>query len=458
MLFSDSPIRRYTPPTCSLEIWAKGSPLSRWLRRAAINDWRFALHFDDPRLPEAEQVILHGSREELELLGEAVSNYLQNFLGQTGRLVSGSETAVPALLSGMTAAPASTVSQQYLTETAAASALAALPTSPILKSSNWLAHELTLGSLALDASQPAVKLSTSQLFDLANALENYNTESSTLAANLPKAKTRFFWLAGAAALLAVGLGAIAAWRFGWLDRTADSLAFRQNSASQPLRSNITDVLPPVPPPPAQPAPSPTLPPSLARQKDLKPPATVKSPGSSPIPQIVLPQPNSASPPPPQSQRQQIAIVPQESEKAASAKIANPQIPQLPPLSSRPRATGADSQFDANSGDLTRRNGSNPAEAPMLLDTIPQVAEARHYFQERWTAPEGLNQRLEYRLLVNREGSLERIVPLGRAAQIYLDRTGMPLLGEPFVSPLQDTEMATVRLVLTPDSKVKTFLE
>jgi hypothetical protein len=94
----------------------------------------------------------------------------------------------------------------------------------------------------------------------------------------------------------------------------------------------------------------------------------------------------------------------------------------------------------------------------LLDTIPQVKEVRHYFQERWQVPEQLNQRLEYRLLLSQEGSLERIIPLGKAAQIYLDRTGMPLLGEPFVSPLTSGEKATIRLVFVPNGTVQTFLE
>lgn len=457
MLFSQFPIKRYTPPTCTLEIWAQGTPLSRWLGRTVADDWRFSLHFDDPRLPEAEQVILRGSREELELLSEAVSSYLQNFLGQTGQLIDSSEIKIPALLpSGMAAAPLQTVSQQCLPKTAAASALTALPTSPALKSSSWLVHELTLGSLASQASQPTVKLSASQLFDLANALENYEAESSTLAANLPRAKVRFFWLAGTGALLAVGLGVTAAWRWGWFEETADSLASRQNSESQPSKFNVTDVLPPVPPPPGQPMPSPTLAPSLARQKALKPPSPVPS-SSTPVPRIVLPQPNSAPPAPPQSQKQEIAIVPQQAGKSAPTNV-NPEIPKLASLPSRPKPTVVEPQFDANSSNLARRDSSTATEAPMLLDTIPQVAEARHYFQQRWTAPEGLNQRLEYRLVVGKEGSLERIFPLGRAAQVYLDRTGMPLLGEPFVSPLQDAEMATVRLVLTPDSKVKTFLE
>jgi hypothetical protein len=102
--------------------------------------------------------------------------------------------------------------------------------------------------------------------------------------------------------------------------------------------------------------------------------------------------------------------------------------------------------------------ATPQETSLLLDTIPQVAEVRRYFQQNWKVPEGLNQRLEYRLTLNPDGSLGRITPLGRAASIYLDRTNMPLLGEPFVSPLTLAEPQTIRLVLTPDGAVRTFLE
>lgn len=83
---------------------------------------------------------------------------------------------------------------------------------------------------------------------------------------------------------------------------------------------------------------------------------------------------------------------------------------------------------------------------------------REYFQQRWQAPEGLNQRIEYRLTLNREGAIARIIPLGKAASIYLDRTQMPLMNTAFVSPLETGDNATIRLVLSPDGEVKTFLE
>lgn len=97
-------------------------------------------------------------------------------------------------------------------------------------------------------------------------------------------------------------------------------------------------------------------------------------------------------------------------------------------------------------------------ANTAFDTIPQVAEIRSYFQQRWTPPEGLTQTLEYRLNLNPDGSIQQITPLGQAAGTYVDRTGLPLIGEAFVSPLPGNHSATIRLVLSPSGTVQTFLE
>ena len=49
---SNSVVRRYTPPTCTLEILAESSPLSHWMSQTVVDQLRFQLHFDDPTLPE----------------------------------------------------------------------------------------------------------------------------------------------------------------------------------------------------------------------------------------------------------------------------------------------------------------------------------------------------------------------------------------------------------------------
>jgi hypothetical protein len=92
----------------------------------------------------------------------------------------------------------------------------------------------------------------------------------------------------------------------------------------------------------------------------------------------------------------------------------------------------------------------------LFDNIPQIAEVRNYFEKRWKAQANLSQTIEYTLVLNKDGSIQRIIPLGKTAGDFLDRTNMPLPGEPFVSPLEREGTPRIRLVLYPDGKVITM--
>jgi len=105
-----------------------------------------------------------------------------------------------------------------------------------------------------------------------------------------------------------------------------------------------------------------------------------------------------------------------------------------------------------------RRSNQADQTDTAFDTISQIAEARQYFQQRWNPPQGLTQTLEYTLLVGANGSIQRTIPLGQAAGDYIDRTGIPLVGEAFVSAINSGRNAKIRLVLSPDGSVKTFLE
>ena len=83
MSLSNPVIRRYTPPTCTLEIWAENSPLSRWTDKTIINDPSFRLQFDDPQLPEAQKIIIQGDHQQLEVLCNIVTTYVQKLLQQS---------------------------------------------------------------------------------------------------------------------------------------------------------------------------------------------------------------------------------------------------------------------------------------------------------------------------------------------------------------------------------------
>ncbi|NJK49887.1 DUF4335 domain-containing protein [Candidatus Gracilibacteria bacterium] len=492
-LFSPTPIRRYTPPTCTLEIWAKPSALSFWGDRPLIKELNFELRFDDPRIPDEKQVIVRGDREKLVQLYEVVTTYVQNTLLQRSlQIPVGIETL--ALPSSTTEAVESPSHSHLALTTSEDTAIVAFPKAPTLKPKGLLSHQLTFNSLAQDAPEQSIQLSVSQLFDLAEALEQFSTEMDILP-SLNKAKHRkaaVIWAStAAAAILAVGISTVGVKIYQTASEKNDIATSQGASNSQSAQSNIQDVVPPVPPPPPSPVPSPTLPPALAGRDTLPPPPSVPEPISPRrVPPVLLPPPSL----PPAPRQSTIAVVPESSKKTNpsavnpttlpprenSAVPKKPDLPALPPIQAN--SPMAENPVDAASAEApatlqtspSRDNSSNASSANVpnttafappqerttdnLLDTIPQVAEVRQYFQERWQVPKGLNQRLEYRLILNKEGSIARISPLGRAANVYLDRTQMPLMGDPFVSPLEVANNATIRLVLNPDGSVKTFLE
>ncbi|MEW6495771.1 MAG: pentapeptide repeat-containing protein [Cyanobacteriota bacterium] len=104
-----------------------------------------------------------------------------------------------------------------------------------------------------------------------------------------------------------------------------------------------------------------------------------------------------------------------------------------------------------------------AETPLLTiaqltQTTAQLTEARNYLRAHWRPPSNLTQTLEYILTLNADGSISRILPLAKVAGDYLDRTGIPLLGEPFVSPIDGEVKSTIRVVFEPDGNVQVLLE
>ncbi|MGL5061560.1 MAG: DUF4335 domain-containing protein, partial [Microcoleus sp.] len=129
-------------------------------------------------------------------------------------------------------------------------------------------------------------------------------------------------------------------------------------------------------------------------------------------------------------------------------IAPPASTELPPLE--------DTQPQAASGADRLAATNKPNRS--LFETIPQVDEVKAYFEERWKPPEGMAETLEYSLQIDETGSIKNITPMGKAAGDYIDRTNMPLVGEPFVSAAADGTTPRIRLVLRPNGRVQTFLE
>lgn len=98
----------------------------------------------------------------------------------------------------------------------------------------------------------------------------------------------------------------------------------------------------------------------------------------------------------------------------------------------------------------------PATPPNRAGSqTPQLEDIRTYFQSRWDPPADLKQDLEYHMIINRNGSLETIVPLGIAAKNYLSTVPFPQQDQPFVSPGSTAQK--IRLVVRSNGQIKTFL-
>jgi len=209
---------------------------------------------------------------------------------------------------------------------------------------------------------------------------------------------------------------------------------------------------------------------------LPPPSadTLPSPNTG-LPSVGVPRtptPNAPAPSAPPTNLPDVAAapaVPSQQRSDAPGAGSNPsqlQIPSdseaagAPPSAARSTAEPSDALPSLEVAPSNQEGGGDRPNRPTstAFDTIPQVAEARTFFQERWQPPESLDQTLEYRLQLGADGTIQRIIPLGRAAGDYIDRTGMPLPGEPFVSPVENGGNPQIRIVLDPNGRVQTFLE
>ncbi|MEG4630289.1 DUF4335 domain-containing protein [Microcoleus sp. AR_TQ3_B6] len=519
-------LKRYTPPTCTLEITAKSSPLSRWAGQPVFKSLSFELRLDDPRLPDTQHVTLRGDRIQLETLHEAVSTYVQNLLGESRDWESNLNSQIDRTAAGPDSPEAAgntlIFDRAVNTSELATSApnTSYLPVPPRLEPRGLLAHNLFLGSLTAAESGPVVPLSTLQLFDLATALDNCAAEVMALP-NLNRESRQPLsspWLK-VAALLVASAG-LTTGTIKMLHRPATSPQIATAPAAAPAPGNpplaagvspspvpalptppaptpaATPGLPPLPPPPINTgtSASPSLPPiALAPTPPTNKPSPIQQPpllfpanGSAPsaqqsppaLPQgqtITIPAPEE--PPrggpqapapvpyllPPLPPRLAPAVPPPlpPSLSASRFPVPAPQPfprpiePIVPPASTELPAL-EDPQPTAESEDNNQAAASKKNST--LFDTIPQVSEARTYFEERWKPPEGMEQTLEYSVLIDENGSIQSIVPMGKAAADYIDQTNMPLAGEPFVSPVSNGKNPKIRVVLRPNGRVQTFLE
>ena len=444
---------------------AENSSLSRWAEQPVVKDVRFHLKLDDPTLEQDRWVELHGDRTQLEDLRHTVNNYVQAFLDQSQDFTSAAlidpgdrKTAITATIaSGEKTLP----SDRDIN-----------PGEIGLRPNGLLGHDLSLGDLATEASGAVIRLSTLQLFDLATALDDYSADLLELP-TLPKTgwfRGRENWTQIAAiAVAVVGLSASA---LKLLDSSMAPTAMAP-TLSQGTSSNDQRIATQISPSVVDKA----TPPIISAEKLPSIPAVGASPKIG-IPTLAAPQPTPgelAKPTLPSSKslpQSSIATVPitgipgrptiisgETNAATESSKIDSSAatLDSAAVASGRVAAAPMESIGRSPASRNSVRGGDRAANAT-AFDTIPQVAEVRTYFQQRWKPPEGLTQTLEYSLILAPNGSIQSIVPLRQLSGDYIDRTGMPLVGDPFVSALSNERSAKIRLVLTADGKVQAFLE
>ncbi|MCY7393853.1 MAG: DUF4335 domain-containing protein [Leptolyngbyaceae cyanobacterium CAN_BIN12] len=458
-------MRRYTPPTCTLEVMAENSSLSRWAEQPVVKDVRFHLKLDDQTLAQDRREELHGDRAQLEHLRHTDNTYVQAFLEQSQDFLLQSVDLVDSG-NPQAAVTASTETSGQSFPSDRDRNLGEIGLQP----NGLLGHDLSLGVLATVESGSVIRLNTLQLFDLATALDDYSADLLELP-TLPKTG----WLRGrdnlaqiaAIAVAVVGLSASA---LKLLDSSmappaiAPTLSQGTSSNDQRIATQISpSVLDKATPPVISAEKLPSIPPIGSTPKIGIPTLVAPKPGELANPTLpsskTLPQNSIATVPITGIPGRPTIISGEANSPAKSNKIASSSASgERAGLANGQAAAAPVAPIGRSPASRSALRGGDRAANATAFDTIPQVAEVRTYFQQRWKPPEGLTQTLEYSLTLAPNGSIQNITPLRQLSGDYIDRTGMPLVGDPFVSALSNERNAKIRLVLTTDGKVQAFLE
>ena len=511
---SNSAVKTYTQPSCTLQIVTYDSPSPSRRGRSIDKQLQFELSFDDPQLLNEKQVSIQGDRQQLTALQEVVNTHIQGLLASSPEQFNISLAAQTTQLPQVLGPSASQMSDSVTSDASRVAfgddITAASEQKISLQSGSGIAHNLFLGSLATNETGRVIHLSLLQLFDLATVLDEYATDALTTPTSIHSRRAvsnpSNTW-AGIAAMLLVSVGLTTAVvqllnRSEEQQQTANrtspnsstndpSLALKPSPTPQLSTPETLPSLPPVaannptpttnPSPGIIPSPSTTLPgsplpvPQITPGIPSPPPAITKTTPISPLPGIASAPPISSNPLPKQTEGT-ITIGGQTASKSNSDPLASitptANIPSPLPQPS-PKSKNTDESSPAGlptqltsqqrlEAALQRRSPgtSNPNNAPQTtaLATTPQLTEIKNYFQKRWEPPTGLTQTLEYSIILDVDGTIQRIEPLGQAARIYVDRSGLPLIGENFVSPNPNGETPRIRVVLSPNGRVQTFLE
>ncbi len=518
--------RTYTPPTCTLKVTARGLALLTWF--GIQRQQRFSLSFDDPRVSEAEHITVKGDRRELDTLHKVVTTYVQEFLNESPNLPLEMENTGVENTSNI---PSYTkiqeeTSAEYTIETADAKIVNPYSQPPIknqniyVQPRDLLTHDLFLGSLANKESGKFISLSMLQLFDLAIALDESQSDLQRLPQFQSDGEVKPIpeWL-GTAILIIITAGLTA----GGIKLYNRYVISRQQQdeeiATSDPTSNNNQSIPPQTSPTPIPLPTPTVPASpLPTPPTNLPTTTIIKPSPIPTPSPLFPTPNPPAPPAPNNlpppdfsptpQNQGTtttfaipAAPPLTPPPIPPAAIPNYGVPVQPisPVQPPPNLQIQPAPNQAPLPNINRRRvepyfdvSRIPINVPRaidlpplqdvdpvavrdipttvepsnekkkskytLFDKIPQVAEVREYFEKSWEPPSDLDKDLQYSLLLNGDGSVKKVTPISRASVEFYGNTNMPLEEQAFVSNIEGGKTAKIRLVLSRDGEVKTFLE
>ncbi|TVQ14412.1 MAG: DUF4335 domain-containing protein [Leptolyngbya sp. DLM2.Bin27] len=420
----------YTAGTCTLRLVGELSPLSQVTGRPVLVRSRFHLQLystspSEPAQSAASPAIvfeIKGREPQFSALANLVQTYVQRCLGTDGLATAGE------------------VSQGENS----------------LQPVGLTRHRLTLADPPA-APQP-VELSTLQLSDLADALEQADSQIQIMPeAALPevrRSRPRLpLWLGSVAA---VGIAALLGNQiFVTAPRPAvispgetESLAepldgaspqTAEDSLSQDRQQFTLDETPPA----AETTPDPAAPDSMATGEALPQPATtaLTTPAASQPPQpppITTPQPAPAAPPPGGSRERLGARSSPPPGTAADQAPASPNALRAP--SAAPDTPEA---LDAEPG-MAATSAADPEAA--------WVATLTQALQRRWRPPADLVAPLRYRLTLTPEGTVATLEPLDRASAIYQTLSTLPQ-PDTNLPGLARADEITVEVKFLPDGEV-----
>lgn len=445
---SNEVVRKYTAPTCTLEIAANASVLARWTQKPTLKNQRFNLRFDDPRMGEDQWVVLRGDRLKLEALTDAVTHYVQTFLTRSPTFASSETDLVDLSLTGV-----------FLPEN-----IQTHPQGITLQPKGLLAHTLTLGTLATEATGPDLALTSTQLADLASVLDEHSAE--TIA--LPVLKRDFAWTRSTAvwgkiaagALLSVGLTATVLNQFG----KSNQQPIVATSASSNDQRNA-----PVP----LPVPTPSFSPPLNTgnlpvqvPSNLPDAGAIASNQGVPVPSSPTSDPAKENPDSGTAEQKSV-IVPKTTSTPQGTTVDIPQAggSNVAPVLRRPVAPAASIAQGVpvsplpGSSSARRAEANADAEPSPPIDRSAQLGEIQDQVSRRWNPPEKLSKDVEYLLTVNADGTVASVAPVGEIAQKYSSSVVSDLSALTKLPPT--TGSYKVRVVLSasenPIDRVKAYI-